>query len=229
MQSNSDVLGRFAFRLSGCSSDWQSTAFGTQGSLVQIQSPRFSPTYARCAGFVVVLAALLACARVGAAQVEPRTMRRGTEDVTIVDEHDGWTEIVLRNGKRALVPSSEVADEAAPPPVPQAKPAPAPGAGPPSSADEPSTDTAAPTPTATPPDPVAELRAEVTRLRAVVDELTALKPPAPDATTVPAEPAPRSWLASESLTMLGLALVIGVLLGGAVQRQRARRSRSLRF
>jgi len=156
-------------------------------------------------------------------------MRRGSDDVTIVGEQDGWTEIVLRNGKRALVPSSEVPKSAADRPKPRTAPKPAP----PPSAREPSTDPTpgAPTatPTATPPEAITELRAEVTRLRSVVDELVALKPSAAEVATPPAEPSSRSWLASESLTMLGLALVIGVLLGAAVQRQRTRRSSSLRF
>ena len=36
------MLGPFGAFPPGCSSDWQSAAFGTQKSLVQIQSPRFT-------------------------------------------------------------------------------------------------------------------------------------------------------------------------------------------
>ncbi len=145
----------------------------------------------------------------------------------MVGEQDGWTEIVLRNGKRALVPSSEVAGEAEARPKKRTAPKPAPPPPKVPKAD-PTAGTPTPIRTTAPPEVIVELRAEVTRLRALVDELAALQPSA-DAATPPAAAAEHSWLASESLTMLGLALVIGVLLGGAVQRQRARRSSSLRF
>jgi hypothetical protein len=76
-----------------------------------------------------------------------------------------------------------------------------------------------------------ELAAEVTRLRGIVDELESMRSAAAVSPAARPAPAPdrRSWLTAESAAAGIAALVIGFLVGAAVQRERARRARSLRF
>jgi len=189
-----------------------------------------------------VTAALLACARGGTALAEdPAAGARGSDErPRVVRERDGWTEILTEEGTRALVPTRDMpppapasvatprrAEKPATAPRQAARPAPVVAEPPPDgvAGDGPEPRRTAAAPAAPAPDPAAAraLAAEVTRLGAVVDDLAALAP-AP----VPERPA-RPWLAPESLLAIGAAALLGFVAGIAVQRQRARRARSLRF
>src|SRR5207344_2395199 len=117
------------FPLTGCSSDWQSAAFGTQKSLVQIQSPRLSCRWRRIrlalVGGVVAAAAVGASTSPGEAEsVTPRgeivareapgtgqagiAVLRGNDRVQLLGERDGWSEIRLGDGRRAWVPTADI-------------------------------------------------------------------------------------------------------------------------
>ncbi len=228
------MLRNLRFPLTGCSSDWQSAAFGTQKSLVQIQSPRLS---FHCRGVRLALVGGVVAATVGAgaspSAAEDVTARggevvareapgrgeagiavlRGTDRVQLLGERDGWSEIRLPDGRRAWVPATEIARNEAPRAV-QASPlaitTPVEAAAP---ADDP------PRPAS---DPAGELAIEITRLRALVDALEARQADAsrPGVTSLPESVA---W------TLGGVALVVGAVIGSAFERFRSRRDRSLRF
>ena len=68
-----------------------------------------------------------------------------------------------------------------------------------------------------------ELTAEVTRLRGVVNELTAWRASLPDPAETPPLAEGIPWMIG------GIALLVGLLTGGAWERHRSRRDRSLRF
>jgi hypothetical protein len=175
---------------------------------------------------MVLVATLLACARLGVAHAE----EAAPADATITSRRPGWTEIVLRDGKRALVPSGDVRAEGARTAVAPPTPRPTPRRQRAAAQIGP----AAPAPIEAAPSPgprdadVDALRAEVRRLRGLVDELTALGVALDrHAETPPAPAAP--WWATDALAAIAAALVVGFLVGSAVQRYRARRARSLRF
>ena len=227
------MLRTLRFPLTGCSSDWQSAAFGTQKSLVQIQSPRlsFPWTCIRLAFVGGVAAAVLgsssypsdaeSVAARGAevvAREAPGTgqagiaVLRGSDRVQLVGERDGWSEILLSDGRRAWVPTTGIA------PIGDARS--------PRSTEIPSVAAATPSPEAASSSSDAtarELTTEVARLRGVLDELTTWRAllPEPNAARPSAEDIP--WVIG------GVALVIGLLIGGAWERHRSRRDRSLRF
>ncbi|MCC6847639.1 MAG: SH3 domain-containing protein [Deltaproteobacteria bacterium] len=133
---------------------------------------------------------------------------RGNVRVRLLGERDGWSEILLPDGRRAWVPAGDLvhAQETARAP-----------------AD--ATTTAAPAPSPEPgADPRADLMTEISRLRSVVDALEAERLRAPQTTGDPAgvpEAAP--------IVAAAVGLVVGVLVGGGWERYRARRGRSLRF
>ncbi len=220
---------RFGFLLTGCSSDWQSAAFGTQKSLVQIQSPRLSFCWrsirlAFVGGVVAAAAVGASAAPAEAENVSARSgeivareapgtgqagiaVLRGNDRVKLLGQRDGWSEILLSDGRRAWVPTAEithVSDAPRPTEIP----------------------VAAPTPVATPVETDANLRdlaTEVARLRRVTDDLTTWRTNLPDA--APAAPIPEAipW------ALGGAGLVVGIVIGGLVERRRGRRERSLRF
>lgn len=222
------------FPLTGCSSDWQSAAFGTQKSLVQIQSPRLS--FCR-RGIRLALVGGVVAAAVGggtspsdAENVVPRgdevvareapgtgqagiAILHGTDHVRLLAERDGWSEILLADGRRAWVPAGDLArsDD-----QPRAKDAPTISATP----------TIGPEVGALLPDhPKSDLAAEIARLRLLVDELESWR------TASASHPASANPPFADEIPWLigGVALVVGLLVGGAYERFRSRRDRSLRF
>ena len=227
------MLRTLRFPLTGCSSDWQSAAFGTQKSLVQIQSPRLSFPWIRIRLAIVagVVSTILGgsaspcdaesvAARGGevVAREAPGTgqagiaVLRGSDRVQLVGERDGWSEILLSDGRRAWVPTTGIVRIG--------------DARSPRSTEIPSVAAATPYPEAASSSSDAtarELTTEVARLRGVVDELTTWRANLPElnATRPGAENLP--WMIG------GVALVIGLLIGGAWERHRSRRDRSLRF
>ncbi|MEB2283448.1 MAG: hypothetical protein B6D46_06745 [Polyangiaceae bacterium UTPRO1] len=136
---------------------------------------------------------------------------RGNARVRLLGEQDGWSEILLPDGRRAWVPAAEIVHIPDPAPSSPALPAVAAAA------------------TAPPPEPApnlqASLAAEITRLRSVVDALEAERRQAPR--PMGGEPPPISEVAPLVTGTIGL--VVGTLLGGAWTRYRARRRRSIRF
>lgn len=136
---------------------------------------------------------------------------RGSDRVRLLAEREEWSEIQLPDGRRAWVPTAEVTRVEDPPrEPPRARESPLP--------------TAVPTLVATPAvaEPIApELRAEVDRLRTVVDELGRRRPeerlPEP---TIPHD---------ATLVIAGAALLVGIVLGSAWERRRNRRGRALKF
>jgi len=134
---------------------------------------------------------------------------RGSERLRLLGERDGWSEVLLADGRRAWVPSVDLVHPSAPP---------TPGVEAIASATPEAPIAADPVPMAQ-----ASLGVEIARLRALVDELAANarerteSPPRP---TLPADTAP---------LVGGVAFVVGLLVGGAWERHRARRERSLRF
>ena len=231
MHSRSRMLRTQRFPLTGCSSDWQSAAFGTQKSLVQIQSPRLSFPWRRL--WLAFVGGVVAAAFGGGASpsqaehVTPRSgeivareapgtgqagiaVLRGSDRVQLVGERDDWSEILLSDGRRAWVPTAEIARGDPPHPI-----------------ESPVSTVSAPATTAalSGPDHTAdELRAEIARLRAVVDDLTSWRARLPETveSTLPLR-GDIPW------AIAGAALIIGLLLGGAWERRRSRRDRSLRF
>jgi hypothetical protein len=132
---------------------------------------------------------------------------RGNDRVQLLGERDGWSEILLSDGRRAWVPTAEIARS---------------GDGP--------RPTEVPTPVAPAPAPPRqdqapqELTSEVVRLRALVDELARLL------TTLPGPAETRPPVADEiPWAIAAAALIVGFLIGGAWERHRNRRDRSLRF
>ncbi len=215
--------------MTGCSSDWQSAAFGTQKSLVQIQSPRLSFCWRSIrlafVGGVVAAAAAGASATPGdaenvsirsgeiVAREAPGTgqagsaVLRGNDRVKLLGQRDGWSEILLSDGRRAWVPSAEIAH------VPEA----------PRSTERP---VAVPASSPAPVEIASDLRdlaTEVARLRRVADDLTTWRTALPDAAPVRPIPEAVPWAVG------GGALVAGIIIGALVERRRGRRERSLRF
>lgn len=218
------------FLLTGCSSDWQSAAFGTQKSLVQIQSPRLSFCWRRIGlafvGGVVAAAAVGASASPTEAEnVTPRTgeiiareapgtgqagiaVLRGNDRVKLLGQREGWSEILLADGRRAWVPTADITH------VPDA----------PRPTESPSSVEAASPLSAEIDAHTRELAAEVARLRRVADDLATWRTKLPDAAPS-AAPLPEAipWAIG------GAGLAAGILIGGLVERRRSRRERSLRF
>lgn len=134
---------------------------------------------------------------------------RGNERVHLLRDQDGWSEILLADGRRAWVPTGELVRTEAPKPA--------------------ATPSVAATPEATAPvdaapNPQASLVVEIARLRAVIDDLESRPRAVP--------PAPASPLASAAEAIAaaaGAGFVLGALAGAAWQRRRTRRERSLRF
>ncbi len=219
--------------MTGCSSDWQSAAFGTQKSLVQIQSPRLS-FHSRSVRLALVGGVVAATVGGGtsASGAESVTARgdevvareapgkgqpgiavlRGTDRVQLLGERDGWSEIRLSDGRRAWVPAGEL-DRSEEPPQPKASPSLGPDA-----------------PIASPPaadssNPTRDLAAEVARLRSLVDDFEARR------TDVSALPTGAPFPFPEGFVWMigGAALIVGMFVGSAWERRRGRRDRSLRF
>ena len=243
------MLGTAAARLPGCSSDWKSTAFGTQESLVQIQSPRLFRPFVRAALVRAAFAgAALVIVGTPAARAADRVARgasvvvregpardhpgiavlQRSERARFLGERDGWSEIGLSDGRRGWVPSVEIV--AAADPATSATTA----ASPVPSGERRSIEVGS--------GEVAALRGEVASLqaheRATLDELQnelrhvrevldRLAVPAGTPTAASTDD-PR-WSPAELLLAGGAALVIGFILGAVSQRRRARRERSLRF
>jgi hypothetical protein len=135
---------------------------------------------------------------------------RGTDRVQLLGERDGWSEILLPDKRRAWVPSSDIT---------RVKDVPQP-------ADDP-VGTATPTPAETTSAETSSdraLAAEIARLRGTVDELAAWRASLPDPGD---EPFDRTgevpWVVG------GAGFALGLLIGGAWERHRSRRDRSLRF
>jgi hypothetical protein len=191
---------------------------------------------------------------------------RGDQRVRLVGRRGAWSEILLEDGRRAWVPSADIAAVApagaaapegtpvapaertrpAPPPAealsdtapggvapqrermrPAPPPAGAPAAGDgPRAAAEERTGEAPPAEATAAADGAAlrELRLEVGRLRAAVDELAALA-----RRQQRADSGGDDWLRADALAALGVALLLGLAAGSAFQRYRSRRDRSLRF
>ena len=216
--------------LTGCSSDWQSAAFGTQKSLVQIQSPRLSlhGRKLRLALVGGVVAAAVGGGMAPPGRAEDFATReevvareapgkaeagiavlRGNERVHLLRDRDGWSEILLADGRRAWVPTGELVRTEAPKPA--------------------TTPTVAATPEAAPtadtePNAQASLVVEIARLRAVIDDLETRPRSVP---TTP--PSPLTSAAEPIAAAAGASFVLGALVGAAWQRRRTRRERSLRF
>lgn len=137
---------------------------------------------------------------------------RGSDRVQLTGERDGWSEILLPDGRRAWVPSTEITRignlASARTPLPTESPL---ATGIPLAA------------TAT-DDAREDLVAEVERLRVIVDELAAWR-----ATAL--EPARGSFPYADDLPWLvaAAALVVGLMVGGAWERHRGRRDRALKF
>jgi len=132
---------------------------------------------------------------------------RGNDRVKLLGQREGWSEILLSDGRRAWVPTAEITHVAdAPRPTEGPAAVPAPG----------------PTPMGIDSN-LRDLATEVARLRRVTDDLTTWRTNLPAA--APGTPMPEAvpWAVG------GAALVVGILIGGLVERRRGRRERSLRF
>ncbi|MEO6028423.1 MAG: SH3 domain-containing protein [Candidatus Binatia bacterium] len=132
---------------------------------------------------------------------------RGNDRVKLLGQRDGWSEILLSDGRRAWVPTAEIAHVPdAPRPteshvaVPAASPAPV-------EIDS----------------NLSDLATEVARLRRVTDDLTTWRTNLPDVAPVTPIPEAVPWAVG------GAALAVGILIGALVERRRGRRERSLRF
>jgi len=151
---------------------------------------------------------------------------RRNERARFLGEREGWSEVGLSDGRRGWVPSAEIvaATDASTPPTPAAVSAPG--------GEQPASET----------DEIAALRAEVASLQAhermALDELRSeirQVHETLDRLAVPAEtPSAIStgdsrWPRAELLLAAGAMLVVGLVIGGTLQRRRARRERSLRF
>jgi hypothetical protein len=133
---------------------------------------------------------------------------RGNDRVQLLGERDGWSEIRLGDGRRAWVPTVEIAR--APEPAPRVPEPSQPTNDPPvASSPEPRSDT-------------RELANEIERLRRVTDDLAAWRTNLP--TTAPAETLPEMFPWA-----LGAAFVAGIAIGVTFERRRNRRERALKF
>jgi hypothetical protein len=134
---------------------------------------------------------------------------RGSDRVQLLGERDGWSEILLPDKRRAWVPTADItrAKETSEP------------------TDEPvATATATETTTAGDGSKEHELATEIARLRATVDELAAWRASSP-------EPRGGALPRTDEVPWVvgGAGLALGLLIGGAWERHRSRRDRSLRF
>jgi hypothetical protein len=243
------VLGNPLARLAGCSSDWKSTAFGTQESLVQIQSPRLFRLFVRAAlvraafvGAVLVIVGIpVAHAADRVARGTSVVVREGpapnrpavavlerSERARFLGERDGWSEIGLSDGSRGWVPSVEIVAVTDPITSPAITASPVAdgerranegGSGEIGALRDEVANSQAHERAA-----LDDLRNELRRVREALDRL-ALPAGTPTAATTRD---PR-WPPAELLLAGGAALVVGFVLGAASQRRRARRERSLRF
>jgi hypothetical protein len=135
---------------------------------------------------------------------------RGTDRVQLLGESDGWSEILLPDKRRAWVPSSDIT---------RVKDAPQP-------TDDPA-GTATPSPAETTTDEASTdraLAAEIARLRGTVDELAVWRASLPE----PGDD-PLDRMGEVPWVVGGAGLALGLLIGGAWERHRSRRDRSLRF
>ena len=137
---------------------------------------------------------------------------RGNARVRLVAEHDGWGEILLPDGRRAWVPAADLVHAAAPPSAAASPTAPTPDATADLSAAE------------RRPDLYSELATEIARLRAVVDALENERHRVPAS-----DPEPVREAGGAPLAVGGVGLLVGIFVGGAWARHRARRERSIRF
>lgn len=136
---------------------------------------------------------------------------RGSDRVRLLAEREDWSEIQLPDGRRAWVPTAEVTRVQDPPrDPPRVRESPLPTTAP----------TLAVTPAAA-ETVVPELRAEIDRLRSVVDELAHR----PTQEQVPEAAFPDDT----TLVIAGAALLVGIVLGSAWERRRNRRGRALKF
>jgi len=150
------------------------------------------------------------------------------EHARFLGERDGWSEVGLSDGLRGWVPSAEIvaATDAFTPPTPAAVPVPG--------GEQPASDIES--------DEIAALRAEVASLQAhermALDELrselrqvreTLDRLAVPAGTPSAVSTGDPRWPRAELLLAGGAMLVVGLVLGGTLQRRRARRERSLRF
>lgn len=137
---------------------------------------------------------------------------RGNERVQLLRDREGWSEILLADGRRAWVPTADLVHSQGQ--KPSATPTPAAVATP------------DPSPRADPvPDVQTSLVVEITRLRAVVDDLETRQ-----RSDLPPGALERGPVTTETaLLASGVAFVVGVVAGAAWQRRRTRRERSLRF
>lgn len=136
---------------------------------------------------------------------------RGNERVQLLRDRDGWSEILLTDGRRAWVPTADLVHSESPKasatPVPTVVTTP----DPPSRAD--------PVPAVQ-----ASLVVEITRLRAVVDDLETRRH-----VDLPPGVSQQGPVTEIALVGSGVAFLVGVFAGAAWQRRRTRRERSLRF
>ena len=140
---------------------------------------------------------------------------RGTDRVQLLGEREGWSEIRLADGRKAWVPSSEISRVGDAPAAPIATVA---AVATPAAPEE--AGAGAPVPTAGPASGASELTSEIARLRRIVDELEAQRASAA-APALPDDAFP--W------PIAGAAICLGILIGGAWERHRSRRERSLKF
>jgi len=133
---------------------------------------------------------------------------RGNERVQLLGERDGWSEILLADGRRAWVPTADLTH----------------GGDGPRPTEIAIADVPAPAPTGQ-DHGSHELAAEVVRLRVAIDDLARSRTtvPAPAGVVPPAVADEIPW------AIAAVALIIGILIGGAWERHRSRRDRALRF
>jgi hypothetical protein len=128
---------------------------------------------------------------------------RGNDRVQLLGQRDGWSEILLGDGRRAWVPTTEIAR-----------------------ASEPARPTDDPSPAVSPsghPSEARELATEVERLRRIADDLATWR------TNLPTAAAPAETVPDFVPWAVGAALVAGIAIGMAVERRRNRRERALKF
>jgi len=143
---------------------------------------------------------------------------RGSDRVQLTGERDGWSEILLPDGRRAWVPSAEITrigDTASARSTHSTES--------PVTAVTPFFPDAATVGSSAPDRSAPELTAEVARLRGVVNELTAWRAKLPEPAETPPLAEGIPWMIG------GVALLVGLLTGSAWERHRSRRDRSLRF
>lgn len=223
--STHDVLRSSAVALTGCSSDWQSAAFGTQKSLVQIQSPRLShrsgsPLASRVDDSRDGLRPAHGAAPAALSYLS-RACRSGTVAAFLAFVMLGSA------GGSFAEEASPAVTSATPDATPSARSAERQTRSQPAidvsglrqRLDDLETDQRA---------AVDGLRAEVARLHATVEDLESLAPSLAYVQPVEPEPPP-GWQAFDTWLLAGGTLVLGLLAGGAWQRYRSRRERMLRF